>query len=331
MYLSILKFISIVLSGILGMYASVTNFRNDNNKVTKGGRLTFLGVLISAILAGVLQIYSDSIEDKQNELLLQKNNDILIEVQKTLNPLEDLAVKYTLEPNWEHKNFKNCFNEIESKKTSNVLFPGTFSGGTYLREYTKCDSVNELLVLLNVNLYFFQEELSDSILSSADIFNMNADLILTTYHPDNLSYPIQEKVSDGDIADIFYKGENEKLSEIKYTKEIIIDSQNEFNWIGTNNFKSTLDFQNSNLYIELMSTTQIIEGEEDFDEKEKIHFDMLKNIKLTQLSLRTKNGTQIILDRNQLEYIGLRGNSPIYHFIFPDKLDEIINTNPFDE
>jgi hypothetical protein len=57
-----LKEVAIILTGLFGMLGLLTNFRDENKKVTVWGKLSLAGVLISTAIAAFTQ-YMDTNDD----------------------------------------------------------------------------------------------------------------------------------------------------------------------------------------------------------------------------------------------------------------------------
>jgi hypothetical protein len=101
--LAILKFAGIALSALFGTIALVADYRDkDTGKITKWGRRALLGVISSSLVVAFIQIgemLEHSYERAKAERLgfeqLQRNEKILNQINRGLNPLSDVRASFT--------------------------------------------------------------------------------------------------------------------------------------------------------------------------------------------------------------------------------------------
>jgi hypothetical protein len=98
--LSILKFAGIALSALFGAIALVTDYRDkDTGKITKWGRRALLGVIASSLVVAFIQIgemlehsYDRAGAERLGLEQLQRNEKILNQINRGLNPLTDVRL-----------------------------------------------------------------------------------------------------------------------------------------------------------------------------------------------------------------------------------------------
>lgn len=102
--LNILKLIGLVLTGAFGILGLLTEFRDDKTKkVTKWGKVALSGIILSTALSLVAQILESakSVRDareaeKQARDQISRSNEILNNLNRSLNPLTNVRITYWL-------------------------------------------------------------------------------------------------------------------------------------------------------------------------------------------------------------------------------------------
>jgi hypothetical protein len=104
-WLFALKLISFSTTGLLGVIGVVTDFKDENKNLTTAGKANLVGLVFSAII-GVLTQRAESLRakdasdaaQKKYEILVAKNNDVLQQVARNLEPIGDtISVSYHAE------------------------------------------------------------------------------------------------------------------------------------------------------------------------------------------------------------------------------------------
>ncbi len=102
--LNILKLIGLVLTGAFGILGLLTEFRDDKTKkITKWGKVALSGIILSTALSLVAQILESakSVRDtresqKQSSDQIARSNEILNNLNRSLNPLTNVRITYWL-------------------------------------------------------------------------------------------------------------------------------------------------------------------------------------------------------------------------------------------
>jgi hypothetical protein len=92
------KAISIALTGAFGILGLVTEFKNKHtHKITKWGRVSLVGIIISTVLGVAAQLKESSDDAAKALRLAQSSERTLKEISRTLSPLEDPVLTVRLE------------------------------------------------------------------------------------------------------------------------------------------------------------------------------------------------------------------------------------------
>lgn len=102
--LTILKLLGLVLTGAFGILGLLTEFRDDKTKrITKWGRIALIGIFLSTALSFISQLLEstkakhdaqDSARQMQDQIT--KSNQILNDLNRSLNPLTNVRITYWL-------------------------------------------------------------------------------------------------------------------------------------------------------------------------------------------------------------------------------------------
>jgi hypothetical protein len=102
--LNILKLLGLVLTGAFGILGLLTDFRDDKTKkITKWGKIALLGIILSTALSIVAQLLESAKSvrearesEKQARDQITKSNEILNNLNRSLNPLTNVRITYWL-------------------------------------------------------------------------------------------------------------------------------------------------------------------------------------------------------------------------------------------
>jgi hypothetical protein len=126
--LTILKLAGLVLAGAFGALGLLKDFRDDKTKVlTKWGKIALYGILASTALAFVAQVLDsaksahDAKEsEKRSQDQIARSNDILTDLDRSLNPLTNVRVTYWLSVPFEAPEFA-AYRERLAKGVADIL------------------------------------------------------------------------------------------------------------------------------------------------------------------------------------------------------------------
>jgi hypothetical protein len=86
------KAISIVFTGAFGILGLATDFKNKHtHKITKWGRVSLIGIIVSTILGVAAQLKESSDDAAKALALAQKSDDTLQQVHRLVSPINDTA------------------------------------------------------------------------------------------------------------------------------------------------------------------------------------------------------------------------------------------------
>jgi hypothetical protein len=126
--LTILKLAGLVLAGAFGALGLLKDFRDDKTKaLTKWGKTALYGILASTALAFVAQVLDSAksaLDAKESEKRAQdqiaRSNDILTDLNRSLNPLTNVRVTYWLTVPFEAPEFAS-YRERLAKGVAEIL------------------------------------------------------------------------------------------------------------------------------------------------------------------------------------------------------------------
>ena len=102
--LTLLKFLSIIATAFFGIAGLLHDFKDNNDRITKWGRISLAGILLSGMIAGATEIaliFKSRAQEaaeasRQKEVLNRidrttaQSKNILQETTRVLHPIEDL-------------------------------------------------------------------------------------------------------------------------------------------------------------------------------------------------------------------------------------------------
>src|SRR5262245_44793518 len=101
--LSILRLLGIVLSGVFGVLGLLTEYKDKDGKVTRWGKTALAGICLStvvALAAGVRESRKATRAapdaERQTRLQLQRSNEILADLGRTLDPLTNIRISFAV-------------------------------------------------------------------------------------------------------------------------------------------------------------------------------------------------------------------------------------------
>lgn len=293
MILPILKVLSIVSTAFFGLFASLTNFRDVNNKITLNGKIALVGVIISSILAGSVQVLNDKvIEDQSNELMAQ-NNAILLDVRKTLNPFSEIKVNYYLSYDL---NDKLIFDSIDKYTSSKKNLPIIFKNNI---EFNQSSNLYRAIKFTRPDIYFCKESVSHD---SIKKYNERYGFSLKTF-----DLKLSQKK---DLIFDFYYGYNKK-------GQLFLDKYDSFslksvdeNWTGNGSITSVYDLLGLQLLVHV--NTEFVPSDE--------YLFLGSKILLSNLTLTLQDGSELSFNNKYFEKIE---GTNIYSLILPKKLEEL--------
>jgi hypothetical protein len=96
-WLSVTKFLGVFFTGVFSMLPLVVDYRDKHKKINKWGRIALIGAAISTFVSGVSQVLELKKDTNDANEALVRNNRLLEQVRRVLNPVRDLSVSACVE------------------------------------------------------------------------------------------------------------------------------------------------------------------------------------------------------------------------------------------
>jgi hypothetical protein len=91
-FVSIWKASSIVLAGAFGILGLLTEFKDKDKKITKWGRISLIGILVTTLLGVIAQVKESSDSSDKALALAKKSDETLNDIERSLSPLGRFTV-----------------------------------------------------------------------------------------------------------------------------------------------------------------------------------------------------------------------------------------------
>lgn len=325
--IAILKFLTILMTGLFGVFASLVDFRDTSGRITRNGWIGLAGVITAGISAGALQVYSDFVDEKSTLEILEQNDAVLNEVNRTLHPLPGLTITYFLRPDWNADGLGQYYAEFQ-QTWGNVTSPPaktTTIGMQTFPPFPPFDDnslLADTLCHVHLQLLFFREPI-DPATFEFDIGNVGEDLRIQARNPCELDSHFSGELSTTvpwrSYWDYAFLNGKLKWLDMKVAR-LEIDSTSD-EWRGNSKIASLQDLLGSQLIVQLGES-----GWADNDAQQ-----LRKSIALANLIIRFQNGIVMNFDQDNLVLIAEDDQFRAYSFIFPDTMHELIKATSYDQ
>lgn len=104
--LSTIKIFAIVSTAVFGVLGSIQDFRSANGNITIAGWIGIVGTIFSAALAGSIDIYESSQDEKDKKLIIRQNEQAIESTRRSIFGFEKLSIEYEYTANWNDKDFE---------------------------------------------------------------------------------------------------------------------------------------------------------------------------------------------------------------------------------
>ncbi|MHC8401465.1 hypothetical protein ACYZTX_18880 [Pseudomonas sp. MDT1-17] len=340
--LEFIKFASLVIAAMLGVYGSFFNLRTTNKKVSFHGWICIFGILICAATSGALQLQSDAKDEEESIKLLQQNNLLLENANRNLTPLSPLVISISLRPDLKLKTITPFLSALEkasenlakkfdtSLKNKISLLKTSFGSQSMPTSENRANrAFLEATCSQDTSIIFFKSAIDTS----------NFDYSISPKYAYDLTIEINNPCMWYDLK---FKGiPNFNLNEFAtlntvFLKGKILDAHTEFKpvkvsgtsrqWKGNGQIVSVLDLLNSTMIVQLYNWAS--DARKGFTASEV--GDLRRKTELIELQIKLPNGALLVFDEDNLtRHINKRGE-PYYSFIFPSTLDELLKMTKHD-
>lgn len=340
-WLVFLKFFSVAMSAFFGVLALLTEYKDKSGKITSWGRVALVGVLISAFITASSQAIEMSLSQAASQrnqeralAQLQANSDILFDIRRSLNPLDDVRASYWLVVELDHpelKSFKtNFLAEVQELKELWEDHPSTSRISAAYPSVRNMDgSVVEITVPQSSPLFPNREEhrFAYTVFEHSDItlrfyrepieidqfpfFGSIDQSRFDKIKDPDLEMGFEQNYDDGSDKSLEYNFEDQQFlvrgSDIKSDKRY---------WDNSGEFVSALDLVGSQVFITAGHALV------SFEEREKRVHPRLGNI---VLDIGDRKG--LWLSPSLLtEHLDPTDGEIVYEYRFPDEWEILIST-----
>lgn len=335
--ITIFKYLSLLIGTFSGILGLVSDFRDKtSNKITKNGnRLLWLIITSSfiSLLLQTLELYNDKMKDQIAEKRTfeeaVKTNRMLKDLNRTLNPIKDISVNYTIQIPLDHpylnsyrqrltKQLDSIITSVKSlniKQKENILFNNY---GIFVTHSIK-DSI--ISIEFDQKSSLLPQKMSETLafytLKYAQVdysFYYKSDKnISTPIKPDFYFSIISSNNDPNDRHRINYQLNNQSL----YIIGAFLKSDPKF-WKKTGKIISIPDLEEAELTMELLGT--MVSGDDNIDNK---LLEIRRYFKLKNSYLNLSEGRELQFRENSIKPINKDGELPKYLFIFPKNINEI--------
>jgi hypothetical protein len=337
--ITIFKYLSLFIGSISGVIGLLSDFRNKKtNKITKNGyRLLWL-IVISAFISTMLQTLELYRDKKKDELAEKRNleesvktNQMLSDLNRTLNPIKDIRASYTIRIPLNDPKLNSYRLRLTTQLDSIIKTASNLKGkqkeailskdyGIYIKGY-RGDSIFSV-ELLNGSL-LLPDKVSEALayyvlnLCEADysFFNSTVKNISDTTKPDFKFSVATSTLSDGfeGVHRINYNLTTKSL----YIDAFLIDVPSNL-WSKTGKIISIPDLSEAKLIIDLSGF--LTAGD---DNMRKQLYEVRKGFILENSFLIMSEGREMHFKGKGIRQINKKDELPKYLFSFPKNLEEI--------
>lgn len=338
--MELLKFSSLVLAAMLGVYGSFFNFKTSNNKISAHGWVCVVGILLCAITSGVLQIQSDAEDENKSMNLLRQNNQLLESTNRNLTPLSPLVVSIKLRPDLSLPTITPFIAMLESDAAE---LHGKIKGIPELTKNQPITSSGSQTMPApdsRPNKAFLEATCSQNIIALFYKAPIDVDSFEYKLRPDRASdlaidianpcmwysfdLPgMKDRVKNGMLSTVIVKG---KVVDAYAEFDPITISGISREWVGNGQIVSVLDLLNSTMIIQLHNSS--VDNREGFTRSEV--GDLRRKTDLAEFVIKLPSGATLAFDEDNLtKHLNSRGE-PYYVFKFPATMGELLKTTKYD-
>ena len=203
----ILQYLSIVLSGIFGVYALLTKYKDNQGNITGAGKIALVGVLVSLSMSVSLKYLENKNASQKALVEIEKTNAMLFTVTKALYPLKDFKVEAEVSYSLDHPLLYKYADQFRKQAKAIREEFGRSSNSEKLAKYkvsifskNGSDPNNWMQIYFNSPLLepFFSDLKSKCLLSEIQLF-------VNIYRKYDLS-ETEEIIPDSSILNFTYVG-----------------------------------------------------------------------------------------------------------------------------
>ncbi|PXX07429.1 hypothetical protein C8R27_1525 [Nitrosomonas ureae] len=341
----ILKISSIVITTSLGILSLLFNFRSDEGKITKGGKLILMIMLFSSSISVITTIIEANESKNQAQEQLARTTQVLHEFNRTQTPITHVEIAYWLELPKNNIEVQNYIASLDDYIATNM--------DEIMRvEIPIFDEVNKkyLSTGLSVASLGFNGELStvhiepqseywpsstenNNLSSSARSYSFTIAIRKNIINPEKFDSMISTNEGYSDFIAMGPINLNNKLDYDFINKKLFIFGNQEFHpnfWSSNGKITSIADLKGSQLFLIPPNSNTIIEHHLDRFEKvisreqRNSQKEITKAIKIKTLRFSFANGHEIWVDGTHIKKTPYINGYPLYSFTFPDNKEDFL-------
>ncbi len=320
--LIVLKFISIIFGSLIGIYGILHDFKDKDGNITKNGR----NILTTMIVAMVISIVSQSVEyiiDQKSTLAeIKINNEILNDINRSLNPVRELRLSCNILLSKDSTNISNFDKRFKKELSLLKKNLRNIPSDVLLNEYKIVipfrEEFGEDEIFIKPESKLLPNELKEKLEYNA--FYYNEIYIIVNKKPISID-SIRSKPFeiDRDLSLNFFAGNNpfENIVEDQKNNFFFKVIKNNIHLLCDNIAVDARDYYNNGkiLSIQDLAGAQMIISIDNY--KNNVD-EIVKGFILSELILKVSEGREININKEDLSKIETFDNKPIYIYNFPE-------------
>lgn len=302
--IAVLKFLTIVLTACFGVLASLVDFRDNQKRFTRWGVIGLSGVIVSGILAGTLQVYSDWRQEEDSVALLRQ-------VKRGLHPLlPGLSVDYSTTLDWSNPQIHAYQQQAIAKFD--------FTDGVGWWEYDsmpKSELVDATLGYVYPTIYVFRNPVDPKMFKPAVTFDA-AELRVSPHNP--CLVPKAELRESAGRCGWFFNLRGGALRALQTDVENVLIEAHQSRWDSSGAIVTLDDLLGSQLLIRLTALGYPPDANVQT-------LDQLRSkIRLAELRLTLASGVIISFDKDNLSEVRTDDGATVYEYKVPDTVEKFL-------
>ena len=341
-FLNILQFISVLITGILGITNLLVDYKDKNGNITKGGKRALIGIVASSLIS-VITFGIDLHKKKQEEIAsnnrtlesVQRTEKIITNLNRSLNPIRDVTVTFSFNVYLDGLSELKSYKERLANGVNKLLLPQKnkyFEGhkdGISVHEHNTADNTITGLeisehsslypqldkepfahVLFNQNKYgnisFYKKTIPLNKFPGFGPEMKDFTAIRNEIQPDlQMTF-----IASEDDTKIYYYPETDKVEIWEYS--VKCDPKL---WQANGNIIAIPDLANAQMFLEFDGYGTSLEPEGK---------DATLPIKLSHLQIHMTDGRKLLLQAENLKRHKRTWRKNIYIYNYPNNIDSLL-------
>ena len=304
-----------------------------------------MGVIVASSVVGLLQVYSSYQEDRRAIELLDKNNTILSEINRTLNPLQGLTAEVLLTADWSVGRLKEYFTDFDRSFPDDITvfgwetLPKPLCGADVklarpvLRPGRSCEKglvIYDVFCAFDLVLLFYKEHISTGNFRyegsgeshGEDLKIKFGNLCSFTQTSATAAHELEQVIGVPEESFLDFDVREGQLRRLDF--RMIYDNADLLfrNWYSNSRTISLHDLMGSQLIIQMHVPFIVTSAE---------RHELLRSVILRQLVLKLPQGIFLSFNTDNLTRHQSEDEYDFYSLIFPDTLDDLLELTSYDE